>query len=380
MNELQLMQKNNGAAAHIIEHDTENMFENYRHMSDDLATGDAKQIIKGSRAAKPVIIVGSGSSLDAALPMLSKWEGAIFCTPSQAATLHACGCHDLNVLILDTRTEWRQIADGGPDFFKLGKKNLYTHPGIHPAIWKAWQGDKHLFRCCDERIPAYVVQAAAYKQVEAQLRLFSSSIPAMVGIAQYMGHSPIFLVGCDMSAKRFSAVEYKTDSGTWYKHGPMAEDDNAIEVDGVRTTELQLFYRRSFYMQTLIDRSPIISCSTGILARFPYRDLKKVINQQGKHFKNAVAGDVEFLEIEKELIKENAYLIRVNTEKGMAYQWLVSEKGMAWVIGYLRANYEESLINITKGKPVVDIDSMNLHFLYLLGKAKESPYYVKNKK
>ena len=74
----------------------------------------ASDMPKGEPGSKgPAIVIGSGSTLDKALPRLKDWEGAIICSPSHLSTLVYHGCEPDYLLLLDPRgtiLSWNQGA------------------------------------------------------------------------------------------------------------------------------------------------------------------------------------------------------------------------------------------------------------------------------
>jgi hypothetical protein len=84
-----------------------NSYANYDRIMAEFAQGRAQCV--GTRHGKhggPCLIIGSGPSLDDALPVIEKWEGGIICSPSHASSLVKWGRPPDYVLALDYRSEF----------------------------------------------------------------------------------------------------------------------------------------------------------------------------------------------------------------------------------------------------------------------------------
>ena len=94
----------------------------------------------GSRI--PAIIVGSGPTMDDALPLMKDWEGAVFCNSSQGGSLIYHGCDPTWVDVCDNRINDMEMSVP----YNWKKTALITHPGMLPAYLDWWKGKKYLVR------------------------------------------------------------------------------------------------------------------------------------------------------------------------------------------------------------------------------------------
>lgn len=92
------------------------------HMAHDLP----KDIHKG-----PCIIIGSGCSLNDALPYLEGWKGGIICTSSQASTLMYYKAPPTQILNFDS---FVNVPEFDAKRYSYNKTVMITWPGINPII------------------------------------------------------------------------------------------------------------------------------------------------------------------------------------------------------------------------------------------------------
>lgn len=283
-----------------------NAFENYEYIKKEFEEGKAHCISVLPRVKNvPAIIIGSGYSLDEALPYLRFWEGGLFSSPSTARILDHWGVKPTYIMAVDTSEDVAEKLRG-PDYTDTA---LLTHPCSDPKTIRSWTGAKYYFRMNEiegEFIPH--VLGVAYPNIKVPVLNSGCFANTAIVLAQMMGFSPIYLVGVDFGfppdetgkpRERFHEVELKgkyvykwkpkqyidtskpemvEDLGTHLKSGKVSSER------GIWTTETNLFYKRALmgiYKHYLPN---LISCSKGILRELPRINVKDVIEYQGIGF------------------------------------------------------------------------------------------------
>jgi hypothetical protein len=180
------------------EHDRQyakNAAENYARIKADFQKADYS-IDTLPRFAQnvPALIIGSGPSLDAALPFLGAFQGILFACPSQLNVLEKWELTPTYVTAIDTADSVarEQILDeaGQRDFHGM---TLLTHPYISPAVLAAWTGNRRYFQLIAND-PHF---QDVYPWIKTGFSIAGSSSNIQVMIARWMGCSPIILAGVD---------------------------------------------------------------------------------------------------------------------------------------------------------------------------------------
>jgi len=169
------------------------------------------------RGKGPIILVGSGSSLDSVVKDLKDWKGAIICSTSHVSTLIHYGrppeyvvCMDPRVATLDTELE-------APD---CGDAVLLGHPSIPMAYVERWltraRGNIYLARIMEPTYEWYSHHLASlYPWINHVMLPMIDSGAAMLSLATWLGYNPIYLIGLDYGGPRFQRFDYKYETQTW---------------------------------------------------------------------------------------------------------------------------------------------------------------------
>jgi len=250
----------------------------------------AENMPKG-RYHGPCIIIGSGCSLDDALPLLHKWRGGLICSSSHAATLMYWGAAPSHVVNFDMRTHEREY-DFPHDYRKTV---MITWPGIHPAVNARWQGRQYYYRVYDPAVNFYAYTLpGGYNWITTQLQPMGHSVAMQMSAATWMGYSPLILVGTDFCY----TDKTRFDAWWWRKHGlrrrwefspageteDMRESNILINTAGGRVSDwMLLHYRRTTVVTSWLDNAAIYDTTDGTLnGLYPRADIRNVIETQGR--------------------------------------------------------------------------------------------------
>lgn len=243
----------------------------------------------------PAIIIGSGPTLNGALPQLKDWKGAIFCNSSQASTLIYHGRHPEYVDIADCRVTPEELQ--APWNYK--KTSWIINPGVHPRFLDFWKGQKYYYRIMEPYYDFYS---------KIQPRVFGDCIttesfpfgcnPAMtISHATAIGYSPLFLVGTDFGfpsgIDRFTSWR-KPKGKKWISSppGPLAAQQKfLIETEnGILSHVIHVFYRDQIFRVIALDTPQIFYCEVdeqyGIITQeqMPHVRFGDVMESQGLGF------------------------------------------------------------------------------------------------
>jgi hypothetical protein len=356
----------------IISSEVVNSYKNYKTIIDYFAVEKKGNIEPGS-ANCPCVVIGSGSSLNDFIPYLGSWIRPVICTASHFNIInyHTTDSAIIHTLVLDARTKKAQFDYRATS--NLFKNSIITHPGVLPEILTI-PVDKYFFRCTTPNKALTAPIDAAYDFIKTEIPMFSCSISAQIAIAQIMGYSPIYLVGCDLSAERFTDIEFSAEKMQFVdKHYPLPDERQIVTADnGVKTERIQLFYKRSVLMQILASNAPVINCSKkSIITEIPYLSMERISHKQ--HEKKptaAIPTERELIErIEPYLAKNNTYMIRSGSPGHYGKRFVEIQGGAEGAIAWLYKNNPAG----------VDIKKHSEHLLWLDGRGK-SPFIEELKK
>ena len=248
----------------------------------------------------PAIICGSGPSLNAALPRLKDWKGAVFCATSQAPTLVRYGRHPDFIEAIDPRIEdWEMKAP-----WNYKKTKFIGCPTLRPAMFDRWAGKKYLYRVYEPNVKFYGdILPMAYIDIHTYSYPFGAVIPLLMAHAHYLGFSPLYLVGADFGyseeATRFTRYDY-LGWGRWKANIPTTLAQEYADVDknfidpsqsrqfiktdnGVMSELLHVHYRNQALRVICFDLSEVFCVPGGIITpeQVPYISLDELMETQG---------------------------------------------------------------------------------------------------
>lgn len=315
-------------------------FHNHREIMDALKSGRAVDLANMPKHKRTsVMIIGSGPTLDEALPLLKDWKGHIICSTSQASTLIAWGREPEHIVALDPNSNPGELT---ADTWKGRKSTLHLHPGVTPELVQWWKGPIALFRKLQPQQPFYAKeQAMGYSplgplrkglycgneaplSITAQVPMLANAIPAQICIAKHLGYSQQVLVGGDFSYPddRLRFTGWAWEDGEWVEHRPGSvegyyerggakEHMIETELDGLKSSPMQVFYsHQTVIAWRLVERNIINSSRKGLLRVFPYVPLAEIIQQGNKGVKGFTLPQIRKAS-EEHLARQNIYIFNV---------------------------------------------------------------------
>lgn len=283
-----------------------NAGRNFHTIYEAWKAGRARDISDEPKAnGAPAIVIGSGASLDIALPKLKDWKGAIICTTSHALSLVRFGAPPTHIFALDPFCRWEEID--GVDWGGYGTKLIIT-PTVWPSLVGNWPNDILLYRQNMGRKDSFygTTLRNIYSEVEGmrgakfrfiirtEITLFACSPPAQLFCSEVLGYGPVYLVGCDFAytygKERFT--DWTPINGDWEAH-PHPYDDLPDEVkaqtmmmmSGIPTHPVHNYYKKNMVSAWRLSKQAVWTTDKGALTEMPYVDLDTVIRKRGLHIK-----------------------------------------------------------------------------------------------
>jgi hypothetical protein len=140
------------------------------------------------------IVLGSGPSLDAAMPYLPFFQGVIFASASQLSIMRHWNVHPQYVIAVDSRDSLALQLENWTDYRTI----LLTHPGVSPKVFDTWQGRIALFLLSFEGEWSEL-QSTVYSWIQAKVQPQGCVVNTTIQIAEFLGCSPIILAGVDFA-------------------------------------------------------------------------------------------------------------------------------------------------------------------------------------
>jgi len=265
-------------------------------LGEDKETGKlgAGQRPDGTRI--PAILIGSGPSMDEALPLMKDWEGAIFCNSSQGGALIYHGRDPDYVDVCDNRiADWEMKVP-----YNWKKTVLITHPGMMPSYLKWWKGKKYLTRIYEPGHELYRrIWPAAYSWIRTHSLPFANQPPWALSHALALGYDPIFLVGCDFGFPNgiTSMTRYYREGRRWHQTPgrdatwahEMYGDRLLLADNGVPTSALFVHYRNQLLRIVCLDCPQVFCMEGGIVdeRQMPIiHSIEELVRNQGRGYEH----------------------------------------------------------------------------------------------
>ena len=357
---------------------------NYDAILQALVDGRATDIgLLPKVRGEPILIVGSGPTLDEILPTIKDWEGDVICSPSQASTLVYYGKEPTYILALDPDETPPPMA---VDTWEGRNSRLLVHPGINPWLISphyfnrlsdgivqrienkdAWPGKFGLYRKMEPQTPFYGnAQKIGYSHIDRKIEptQVTLSISSYIGteivmlgcvanaqifVATLLGYSTLYLAGVDFGCPgnidRFTSWVWK--DGAWVRIPPPPLDmDKVVFADnGVPSQEIHMFYKRNFMSAWRLEKAQIINCGVNALHEVPYAPWETVLKQQGV-MGGAIKGltKKEIIEVsERYMARQNTFVIQY---QGGGIQFTEFAEGVVGVVPYLDKLVERGVGNL----------------------------------
>ena len=227
----------------------------------------------------PALVIGSGPSLDAALPFLGAFQGIIFASPSQLNILERAEIVPNYVVVVDATDDisWEQI---GPDRDTHGM-TLLTSPYVSPKTLEAWKGNRRYFQLIADDPHFH----DAYPWIKVGFPVMGSVNNAEVLIANWMGCSPIVLCGVDycFPGGRKRAQDWRKRSAFIFDPKPLDMVPESEVVEGfVGITQETMYYANLLLGIWSMYKMPLVQVGDkGAMMDIPFmppEDLRKPIH------------------------------------------------------------------------------------------------------
>jgi len=316
-------------------------FHNHREIMQAIENGQAVDLVNlPKRKTKVAMVIGSGPTLDAALPYMADWRGEIICSTSHASTLIAYGREPEHIVALDPDSHPGELA---ADTWEGRNSTLHLHPGVSPGLVRWWKGPISLFRKLQPQTTFYgSEQAIGYSPlgpfresrywgdesrplITAQVPMLACVAPAQISIGKHLGYKQLILVGCDFSCPgdkyRFTSKTW--EDGKWVEHEPeplevlnercakIGDPIVETEFDGLKSTPMQIFYSHQTVIGwRLVEVNIINSSHEGLLRMMPYQPLEDIIRAGNKGVKGFTLPQIRNVS-EEHLAKQNIYFLYV---------------------------------------------------------------------
>jgi len=319
-------------------------FYNHHNLVKAFKTGRAIDMVNAPKVKEePILIIGSGPSLDESLPTIKNWKGDIMVSTSQATTCIYWGKEPKYIIALDPDSHKDELK---ADTWEGRESILILHPGVTPNLIESWKGPMYLFRKLQPQTAFYEnTQKIGYstlgkidiKNKGAELGakhlgdgseiLINTMVPmlacvlaAQICIAKQLGYRRLFLLGADLGfpGKKSRFTEWSYDKNKWIEKKPYSiekETQNGeplLEMEnGTLTNKMMVFYSHQIVTAWRITETDIITTSkNGILQLFPYAPFDKIIKRQGQNIKGLNKKAI-ISRSEEYLAKQNIYFIYV---------------------------------------------------------------------
>ena len=310
----------------------------------------------------PIVVIGSGSSVDPIMTTLKDWKGAVMCSTSHMSTLAYYGRPTDYIVCMDPRVA---VPDKEMDYPDYGDSVLLTHVSAPPEYVQRWlqraNGKIFVSRIMEPSYEWYTHHLGeGYPWVRHVIVPMIDSLAAEISFATWLGYNPIYLAGADYGGPRFQMWTYDYQTKAWK---PDVETSGYVAGPGTGEEGMTYSSRGSMlsgFMQianeTYQQRIYQLSEAT-ILKQFPYRNWKRVLagHQPGSFDRQLVLDEIECA-----LASWDTFLCRVNTGWGNDYHTYITadeNRYMGALAAYnqqLKKNLEHfEYLEKVNGKPLL---------------------------
>lgn len=314
-------------------------FYNHKRIVEAFDSGRAVDLTElPKRHDRTALIIGSGPTLDEALPLLADWKNDIICSTSHAPTLLRWGIVPDYVVALDPDSHPDELA--APGDWADRKTVLIMHPGINPDMVNWWNGKMAIFRKLQPQTPWYANELAlgyaklgpkdghrydgdkAEIYIKAQVPMLACVTAAQICIGKHLGYHQMYLVGCDNSypgnktrftSSRWTGKKWEDVPAPPLSSQPVGSPDPVIETElnGLRSSPMLVFYSHQVVVAWRITETDIVNTSNkGLLRMFPYTPLEEVIKKQKNGVKAYNVRKIREV-AEEHLARQNIYFLWV---------------------------------------------------------------------
>jgi hypothetical protein len=192
----------------------------------DLSPGRIQCISKMKKGSGPILCLGSGSSLDAIMPTIKNFKGAVMCSTTQCGTLVKYGRIPDYILCLDPRDP---PADelAAPDWGDAVMIGHVSIPHTYVARWlKRARGPLYMGRIMEPNYDWYSHHLGrGYPWIRHVFMPMIDSAAGEIAFATWLGYSPIYLAGIDYCGPRFDRWDWNYKTSEWVFDGDTSKVD-----------------------------------------------------------------------------------------------------------------------------------------------------------
>jgi len=276
-----------------------NSAANWQTIMDAFEIGQAKDLNEEpKKLLKPVVLTGSGPSLDDSIEKLRLWQGAIVCHYSQALTLMHYDIEPDYIVALDAICNWEGLQ-GVP--WEKTKTKLVLHAGMWPSLVKNWPNEMLFYRqnmgkpdsfgMSEQKImysdrPGTLEDALATRvkfipKIKTELTMFACTPPAQLFVAQVLQYGNVFLSGMDFAyhgrKERFTNW-IVTDEGWKSEEHILPEREYVKTNNGLDTDPLHLYYKKNMISACRLSGQQIYTTDKGAITEMPYISIDDLIS------------------------------------------------------------------------------------------------------
>ena len=275
---------------------------------------------------QPAIIVGSGPSLDEVVDVLGDWKGGLFCSSSHITTLAYYGVYPTHFASPDPKGSMDEWAMPDINQKYLAEKSIYACTPIQPFEYtEFFKGRRQWYLIFDPTKEWYAqILKPTFSWIKNLLLPFSANVPALLGIAQFLGYHPIYLIGADACGTRYT--EWRYHNGEWDKsvggHIPIT---HAMKTHHGKVSNPNLMWawrgllcvaRCNLEMAQGKDWHVYNCARDGVLVdTLPFADLRKVIASGGQEMPLWLRGwtrEKQVFELDVALARFNTFVIPIH--------------------------------------------------------------------
>jgi len=314
--------------------------------------GRVKSMEDIPRGSGPIVLVGSGSSLDSVVKELKDWKGAVICSTSHTSTLAYYGRPPDYTVCMDPRTA---TVDNELDLPDFGDGVLLGHPSIPTPYVERWlkraRGNIYLARIMEPSYEWYSHHLGQmYPWINHVTLPMIDSGAAMLSIATWLGYSPIYMIGIDYGGPRFQRWDYDMETTTWkpdvVTSGYVAGDSG--NYSGMTGSGVMAYSSRGLLMSAFMQianpkyQQCVYNMSTvSTLRQFPYVAWDDVKGNGEREVAWTLKQREKVLEeIEITLAVWETYLVPTNAGFGRDYQTYIVTDEVAFIYAVLGYNHQ----------------------------------------
>jgi len=228
-----------------------NSYRNYDFIIKNLKNGKMKSVnAMEIKKNKPVIIVGSGYSLNAAIPDLKEWKHDIICSPSQFSTLIYHGIIPTYIMLSGTFAIMDEFAiDSWDDKdMKFVVSVSFSPPALRYLVNKKkmvyiytrnQEGKEFLnviksgYHSYDESVSAAREDLVFKDLIDADIKVNNLATILQIKMAERLGYNPIILIGADSIIDRSDIWYYKNKKWQCIVHDKKMGGQSAMIWDKI---------------------------------------------------------------------------------------------------------------------------------------------------